>query len=324
MAENKITPLEEGPLTGALPQLARPFTRAAIRFKPQTVVDGRSGGKVGLVTYYIDARLAAARLDAVIGAGGWTTEFVVVSADPKLGLPIECRLTVLGATKANVGQIAPGNVDDKAWKSAYSDALKRAGVMFGIGAYLYGGPQVWAEVKVGTNGKAQGFTEAGANAARDAYSKWIASKAMVDLWGEPLDHGDVEHTPIGAEEIAEEQTEAAATAPETPKFTLETALTCLSTFGSDPKPWVKEAVVAYYPAIDAFPARFGDLELGLRVDIIKRLAAVCAHLEKAEADGFNPQANREATQELVSAAFAVGFDGLEVKGPDDYELPLPF
>lgn len=165
--------------------LRTPFTPAAIRIKPQTKPNAQ--GK-SLVTFYIDARLAAERLNAVVGLGAWQDEYHVLSGDPRMGLPVECRLTINGVTKADVGQIDPSErVDDKAWKSAYSDALKRAAVKWGVGACLYALPNVWAEVKV-VNGKAFGFTPSGQKAALDTYRRWLASD--VNRWGEPLDHGD--------------------------------------------------------------------------------------------------------------------------------------
>jgi hypothetical protein len=184
-------------LSEAVAQLGRPFTPAAIRIKPQTVT--KSEPRKGLVTFYIDARLVVARLNHVVGAAAWSDAYEVLSLDPNTGLPTECRLSVLGVTKADIGQIEPGGFDNKAFKSAYSDALKRAAVKFNIGAYLYNLPQVWASVQVGANGKVRGFSDAGRAEAMKAYSAWLASPA--NIYGEPLDHGDVEHR-VGVDEEA--------------------------------------------------------------------------------------------------------------------------
>ena len=181
-------------LSVALAELKRPFTAAAIRIKPQSVTKDKTKG---LVTYYIDARLVSERLNASVGAGGWEDRYQALSVGQEalaVGIPVECYLTVLGVTKADVGQIAPGERDDKMWKSAYSDAFKRAAVKFGVGAYLYGGPQTWVPVDV-YNDKVKGFSDAGRKQAMDVYTKWIGSPAFVSLWGEPLDHGDVAHEP---------------------------------------------------------------------------------------------------------------------------------
>ncbi len=88
-------------------------------------------GRGETVFTYIDARAVMDRLDEVVGPENWSTEFVKVENE---GHAIECRLTVFGVTKADCGQADP---EDEPWKSAYSDAFKRAAVHFGIGRYLY-------------------------------------------------------------------------------------------------------------------------------------------------------------------------------------------
>lgn len=50
---------------------------------------------------------------------------------------VRSRMTLKGVTRENVGE---GN-DPKA---AYSDALKRCAMLFGVGRYLYDAPTVWA------------------------------------------------------------------------------------------------------------------------------------------------------------------------------------
>lgn len=189
-------------------ELARPFTPAAIRLKPQVVSKTKPEA---MVTFYVDGRLAAARLNTVVGLGAWEDSYRVVDS-PQLGLPVECRLTVGGVTKADVGQIAPtGKVDDKAFKSAYSDAFKRAAVKWGVGAYLYVLPKVWCEVVLSGEGdrrQARGLTANGERAAKDAYVRWLASDANV--FGDPLDHGDQEPTEEEAAAAAAAETEARA------------------------------------------------------------------------------------------------------------------
>lgn len=191
--------MSEQSLSAAGVELRRPFTPAAIRIKPQTVT--KEAPFKGLVTFYIDARLAVERLNTVVGAGDWSDEYRVLSMDPNTGIPTECRLTVLGVTKADVGQIEPsGKHDNKSVKSAYSDALKRAAVKFGVGAFLYNLPSVWAEVTMGPNGKARGFTDGGRRAAMAAYREWLNSG---HAYGDPLDHGDVESHVVESEETVD-------------------------------------------------------------------------------------------------------------------------
>ncbi|MCR4340279.1 MAG: Rad52/Rad22 family DNA repair protein [Gemmatimonadaceae bacterium] len=177
-----------------LAELRRPFSVAAVKMKPQATT-GEGDAMKGLVTYYVDSRLVVARLNAVVGADSWEDEYCLLcegALAPGVGIPVQCSLTVLGVTKVDVGQIAPGAPDDKAWKSAYSDAFKRAAVKFEVAAYLYGSPQVWAPVKVGRNGKAQGFKPEGITQARNHYAQWIATPRIKELYGEPLDHGDAD------------------------------------------------------------------------------------------------------------------------------------
>lgn len=172
-----------------LAELARPFTPAAIKFKVQSVNHERTKG---LASWYIDARLAAERLNEVVGVDNWSDEYrVLASGIESAGMffPVECRLTVCGVTKVDVGQYAHNAPDDKAFKSAYSDALKRAAVKFRIGAYLYTLPSLWAEVRVGGNGKVQGFTREAETQLRGQYERWL--KAPANRYGEAFDHGDV-------------------------------------------------------------------------------------------------------------------------------------
>jgi hypothetical protein len=176
-------------------EFRRPFTVEAVRFKPQSVSKDKTRA---LATFYIDARLAAERLNAAAGAANWADEYRVLfesspTAHSDNFFPVECRLTVYQVTKTDVGIYQKATADDKAVKSAYSDAFKRAAVKFGIGAYLYAIPGIWAPVEVGENGKVKGFTKAGiAQLKRDYLTKL---KAIEGRFGTALDHGDVGDDP---------------------------------------------------------------------------------------------------------------------------------
>jgi hypothetical protein len=175
-------------ITEALVELMQPFTPAVVKFKALTKPFDSNGKKVSFVACYMDARMVAERLNHVVGAGGWEDVYRVLDSNPASGLPIECALTVLGVTKRDVGQIAPGKLDDKAWKSAYSDALKRAAVKFGVGLYLYKIPQLKGEVIVGNDGRAKGLTIQAQKELRATYERWLASE--FNVFGTALDHGD--------------------------------------------------------------------------------------------------------------------------------------
>ena len=81
---------------------------------------------------YVDARAVMQRLDDVVGMGNWGTDFRVVSPDKA----VECALTIHGITKCDVGYLNSSSSAEPL-KDAYSDALKRACVHFGIGRHLY-------------------------------------------------------------------------------------------------------------------------------------------------------------------------------------------
>jgi hypothetical protein len=79
------------------------------------------------------------RLDYVVGTAGWTFAFDVLDAAGKM---VRGHLTICGITKSNAGE---SDKEEEPLKSAVSDALKRAAVMFGISRYLYYLPPIWAD-----------------------------------------------------------------------------------------------------------------------------------------------------------------------------------
>lgn len=129
-----------------LARLRAPFPLEAVGFKPQVMKKDKSAA---MAATYIDARAVAERLDEVFPLA-WTNEYEVME-HVENRLTIECRLSIIvngqKITRSDVGEST--NSDDERsasrWKSATSDAFKRAAVKFGVGAYLYALPQVWAD-----------------------------------------------------------------------------------------------------------------------------------------------------------------------------------
>lgn len=130
-------------LDEALRELRRPPAPAAVKFKLQAVSKDGSSGQVAC---YIDARLVLDRLDLVCGAK-WRASFearpqalvpVVKEKEGERILYARCRLTVFGVTREDVGE---GDTP----KAAFSDALKRAAVHFGVGRALYAIASPWLE-----------------------------------------------------------------------------------------------------------------------------------------------------------------------------------
>lgn len=133
-------------------RLAEPFPVEEVSFRV---------GVGSMVMAYLDARAIVSRLNSVVGAENWTDSYVPVSLQETLFKPLDengkmvkkplykenyrqeiykqtydgmkCSLTVLGITKEDVGSMS---YTDQL-KGAASDALKRAAVKFGVGAYLY-------------------------------------------------------------------------------------------------------------------------------------------------------------------------------------------
>lgn len=120
-------------------RLTRPFDGRELKFFP---VAKSKDGFTARVGSYIDARAVMDRLDEVVGVGMWSTSYRCIDPMEKA---VECTLMLLvdGAwiSKADVGYPNEArdadNPEKEPWKAAYSDALKRAAVQWGIGRYIY-------------------------------------------------------------------------------------------------------------------------------------------------------------------------------------------
>lgn len=119
--------------------LAAPFDPKDIKFKPQTIKNNRA-----LAMAYVDARLIQDRLDRVLGVENWQDSYQILPDGS-----VMCRLRVkLGdrwIAKADVGSPSSQPDSGDRLKAAFSDALKRAAVKFGIGRYLYRLPAQWVD-----------------------------------------------------------------------------------------------------------------------------------------------------------------------------------
>ena len=95
----------------------------------------------GMALAYLDARNVMDRLDAVCGPGGWQCRYSHVGAITVCEIGIKCGDEWVW--KSN----GAGQSDIEAEKGALSDALKRAGVNWGIGRYLYMLESPWVEIE---------------------------------------------------------------------------------------------------------------------------------------------------------------------------------
>src|SRR5437016_353833 len=143
MRDSDKVPQEDVPIaeeTESLTDLlAAPFTEDEVKFKPAVVSGNRA-----LALPYVDARAIQDRLDDVLGVAGWQDEYECLPNGA-----VVCRLRLrLGdewITKMDVGGPSAQPDEGDRRKAAFSDALKRAAVKFGIGRYLYRLPSQWVD-----------------------------------------------------------------------------------------------------------------------------------------------------------------------------------
>ena len=125
--------------------LAEPFKAGDVKWKPQIVSGNRA-----MAIAYTNARAVMDRLDDVLGIEGWTDKYKLLTGGSVL-CSLSCSLSVDGSgdrhwtTKRDVGSPSEQPDDGDKLKAAFSDALKRAAVKFGIGRYLYRLPLQWVD-----------------------------------------------------------------------------------------------------------------------------------------------------------------------------------
>jgi hypothetical protein len=119
--------------------LAAPFDPRELKFKPAVV-----SGKRAMALAYIDARTIQDRLDEVVGVLGWQDEYECLP-DGSVVCKLRLRLGEEWITKMDVGGPSEQPDEGDRRKAAFSDALKRAAVKFGIGRYLYRLPNQWVD-----------------------------------------------------------------------------------------------------------------------------------------------------------------------------------
>src|SRR5947199_8666902 len=119
--------------------LSAPFDDTEVKFKPQAVKGSRA-----LALAYVDVRAIMDRLDNVLGVENWQDRYQLLP-DNSVMCRLRLRIGDRWITKADVGGPSEQPDGGDRRKAAFSDALKRAAVKFGIGRYLYRLPQQWAD-----------------------------------------------------------------------------------------------------------------------------------------------------------------------------------
>jgi hypothetical protein len=119
--------------------LAEPFEPAEVKFKPAVVSGNRA-----MALAYVDARVIQDRLDEVLGVEGWSDDYECLP-DGSVVCRLRLRLGQVWVTKVDVGGPSEQQDGGDRMKAAFSDALKRAAVKFGVGRYLYRLPAQWVD-----------------------------------------------------------------------------------------------------------------------------------------------------------------------------------
>ena len=118
-----------------LKQLSKPFPATAVSWRVGATNADKSKG---IALAYIDARDVMERLDDVVGFENWQCRYPFAGC-----CEISIKINGEWVTKAN----AAGKTQVEAEKGEASDAFKRAGVLWGIGRYLYKLENNWVELK---------------------------------------------------------------------------------------------------------------------------------------------------------------------------------
>ena len=143
MRDSDKTPQEDSPIPEGVEslteRLAEPFSEDEVKFKPAVVSGNRC-----LALPYVDARAIQDRLDEVLGVAGWQDEYECLS-DGAVVCRLRLRLGDEWITKMDVGGQSEQPDEGDRRKAAFSDALKRAAVKFGIGRYLYRLEPQWVD-----------------------------------------------------------------------------------------------------------------------------------------------------------------------------------
>lgn len=119
-------------------QLAAPFPPELVSWRPGSMTKDKTKARA---LAYIDARDVMRRLDDVCGPGNWQCDYLPMPNGTTC-CRIEVRIDGEWIGKAN----GAGATDIEGEKGGYSDAFKRAAVLWGIGRYLYDLDAPWVKI----------------------------------------------------------------------------------------------------------------------------------------------------------------------------------
>ena len=136
-------------------QLRRPFPLTKIHWRVGNTNAKKLGCKPweateGAALAYVDARDVMKRLDDVLSTENWQCRYPI-SDNGLLICEIGIRASIFGLDRGDWiwKSNGAGETDIEAKKGACSQALVRAGVVWGIGQYLYALPFSWVDLDRG-------------------------------------------------------------------------------------------------------------------------------------------------------------------------------
>lgn len=118
-------------------ELAKPFPANEIKWRAGATSTDK---KQAIALAYIDARHVMNRLDSVLSPMDWKDSYKDVG-----GIMV-CDLSIRVGGEWITKSDGAGETNVEGEKGSISDALKRAGVKFGIGRYLYELKNEWVEI----------------------------------------------------------------------------------------------------------------------------------------------------------------------------------
>jgi len=198
----ETTPNEPAP---DLKRLREPFPPEEIEWRVGQSGKTREGRPWAKVLAYLTSRAIMDRLDEVVGPANWRNEFSVPpNAEP--GKAVLCTIFVRVGEEWISKTDGAENTDFEAVKGGLSDAMKRAAVQWGVGRYLYGLGETWAECSEQSMKGQDGWRYA---KTKDGVFWWKPPELPV--WALPVGHSSRQQAkrPESKPEARRQATEAA-------------------------------------------------------------------------------------------------------------------
>jgi len=153
-----------------LSRLSEPFHSSQIHWRVGSTTQDKSKG---MALAYLDARDVMDRLDKVCGPSGWQSKHEWAAGNKvQCSIGIFCEEPHTDIFRDWVWKSdGAGDTAYEGDKGAFSDALKRAAVNWGIGRYLYSSPNWWEPIE--QKGKTYVFTTLAKKNLNESMDNWL-------------------------------------------------------------------------------------------------------------------------------------------------------